>query len=432
MPNKKSTWIPSTKAKYTEVETDSYFDIIKTERDIDVESVINDSTNLLLSTKIELFPNEEQIRILHKWFETCRKLYNFTTKFLDITVLDRTNKKYFIDYDNFNHFVNFPRLRDIYLNPIRDEYRNKEGVEEEQVPVHILDLTIKRCVDAYNSSKAKYVNDPRKKKFKINKLKRDKRYKILNLEKDLFSKVKNGFCVSILEEMKSDQPINKTNARSCVFKYDRCTSRYYIFLPVDVETEDFESRDLTCGIDPGARTFLTVYSHVDCYQIYNNPDFSKYHSKIDNINSRHGKGELKKRSYEKALARYNDNMKNRTKDMHFKAAKFLCSKYNKIRLGKISTEKICSKQKANIGKSTKKTLYALSHAKFILILEHQCAKYSCELELVDEHGTTMTCSSCGNIKRDVGANKVYKCDNKDCGLITDRDINAAKNIRYKK
>jgi putative transposase len=41
--------------------------------------------------------------------------------------------------------------------------------------------------------------------------------------------------------------------------------------------------------------------------------------------------------------------------------------------------------------------------------------------------TTKTCSCCGN-KKEVGKDKIYKCSK--CGLEADRDINAAKNIRY--
>ena len=72
---------------------------------------------------------------------------------------------------------------------------------------------------------------------------------------------------------------------------------------------------------------------------------------------------------------------------------------------------------------------ALSHGKFRERLINQSKKYGVEVEIVNEYQTTMKCSECGNIKKDVGRSKKYKC--KECGLKGDRDMNAAKNIRYK-
>lgn len=72
-------------------------------------------------------------------------------------------------------------------------------------------------------------------------------------------------------------------------------------------------------------------------------------------------------------------------------------------------------------------LYTLSHYKFRERLINQAEKYGTNIEVVSEYLTTKTCSKCKK-KNEVGAKKIYKCTN--CGLKVDRDINAAKNIRY--
>jgi predicted RNA-binding Zn-ribbon protein involved in translation (DUF1610 family) len=44
---------------------------------------------------------------------------------------------------------------------------------------------------------------------------------------------------------------------------------------------------------------------------------------------------------------------------------------------------------------------------------------------IEEHGTSITCSSCGQINRKLGSTKVFKCPR--CEFQADRDINSSKN-----
>ena len=55
-----------------------------------------------------------------------------------------------------------------------------------------------------------------------------------------------------------------------------------------------------------------------------------------------------------------------------------------------------------------------------------CGKVVLDLE---EHGTSKTCSSCGQANRGLGGNKVFKCGR--CGHEEDRDVNSAKNHMLK-
>lgn len=550
MKDKKSNWIPPIDANYRRIKSDSWFDIRSTTRKkkTDINRVTNDDTKVTATKKFRLFPNPDQADILQKWFDLSRQMYNITTLFIRKHILDK--KGVFIEGSDVE-FVNFTKLRDTYLK------NENIALRLHKINSHILDESIKRCVSMYKGCITKYKKGHLD-KICVRKIKEGKRYKTLILDSGQFSTDKNAFCVRALKVMKSDIPFDDHMGTS-ILSYDKYKSKYILAAPITKETTDFKSRELACGIDPGSRTFLTVYSRKDCHQICNDPDFSKYFKKIDNLNARfnasqkelddlyaknkegkqeikkldrkfkaddkkifnlrikintaknkisiinaknkankkkarkkealskkeindqkridtlnakiaddkkkidilfaeskHDKKEIdnlnsaceavekkindlyiisraekKKRRYRKAMARYHDKIVNRVKDMHFKVSKFLCTKFNRIRLGKISTERICSNTKSNISRKTKRIINSLGHSKFRSILEYQCEKYGCELELVNEFKTTMNCSSCGNEKRDVGASKVYHCDDKKCGLVADRDINAAKNIRYK-
>ena len=48
---------------------------------------------------------------------------------------------------------------------------------------------------------------------------------------------------------------------------------------------------------------------------------------------------------------------------------------------------------------------------------------------INESFTSKTCTRCGNIKNNLGANKHYNC--KNCLLKIDRDVNGARNILLK-
>ena len=79
---------------------------------------------------------------------------------------------------------------------------------------------------------------------------------------------------------------------------------------------------------------------------------------------------------------------------------------------------------------TKRLMNQMSFYKFIEILQHKAEEYNTKVILINEYNTTKECSYCGYIKHDVGANKIYNCNN--CNYIIDRDVNAATNIYNRK
>lgn len=67
-------------------------------------------------------------------------------------------------------------------------------------------------------------------------------------------------------------------------------------------------------------------------------------------------------------------------------------------------------------------------SEFRRILTYKCERNGTELIIADRwYPSSKTCSCCGNIKHNLKlSDRVYKCD--ACGLIMDRDENAAKNL----
>jgi len=64
-------------------------------------------------------------------------------------------------------------------------------------------------------------------------------------------------------------------------------------------------------------------------------------------------------------------------------------------------------------------------------LEYKCQWYGSTLTIVDRfYPSSKTCSGCGNVKKELKlSEREYVCEN--CGLVIDRDLNAAINLKNK-
>lgn len=417
----KSKWIPKLGTKFKNIDSNSWFsisEILRNKQKKCRKIKIKNNTTVVRSMCNRIYPTEEQSIILRKWLDLARKMYNITTKFIRKNIyID--NK---IDSKRVTEYVNFRRLRTKYL---RDE---KSKLSTNKINAHILDQAIQRCVTMYKGCLTKYKKNKHF-EFRIRSIKQTKRYHSFDIEKILFSKVKNGFCTNVLGEFKTDISIINPE-KGCILVYDRYTSKYTLHMPQTIEVKTTKVNDLNCGIDPGIRTFLTVYSRNDIIEIGKNINYDKYFKKIDKLNTYYDVNEenedKQSMKYRKSIGKIYDKINNKTKDMHFKTAKMLCARYKKIKIGKFSTSRLVENVSSKLTSKTKRLLYALSHYKFREILQHQCEKYGIKLEIVSEYNTTKMCSHCGKINNPEKS-KIYECS---CGLIVDRDVNAAKNIRY--
>lgn len=62
---------------------------------------------------------------------------------------------------------------------------------------------------------------------------------------------------------------------------------------------------------------------------------------------------------------------------------------------------------------------------FIFRLSYKAERAGAKFVKVNSHNTSQSCSGCGRIVRKNLSERVHKCD---CGLVLDRDVNAARNI----
>ncbi|MGI0085113.1 MAG: RNA-guided endonuclease InsQ/TnpB family protein, partial [Nitrososphaerales archaeon] len=73
-----------------------------------------------------------------------------------------------------------------------------------------------------------------------------------------------------------------------------------------------------------------------------------------------------------------------------------------------------------------KSIHDASWGKLIQYASYKAENAGKRVELVNPGGTTQTCSGCGNVVKKSLSERVHRCPN--CGLLLDRDCNAALNI----
>jgi transposase len=215
-------------------------------------------------------------------------------------------------------------------------------------------------------------------KFLIKDLSKSRSRKNLVIEPASLSKNINAIFKTQLGEMQTNLPLNLIKKNS-ILQYNKKSKQYIIIVPQD-NIEKFNLiRSKKCGIDIGARTFLTTYSNNESYEIgTHNTTYvimKKYFNKLDNLQSSHDNNIINTKTYNLARSKYYDKIRNKIDDMHNKSASFLVQHYEEIIIGKVSTKKMVSNLKNDIYKITKRRLLTLSHYRFRMKLIMMAKKY---------------------------------------------------------
>jgi IS605 OrfB family transposase len=403
-------WFPTLLQVSNNIDTNSWFNMLQknnpNKQNLQKETI--DST-YIKTMKFPIYPTKEQKIILDHWFHAVIDMYNITNKY----ILD-----YYKDNKKIETFIT---IRKILLD------KANKLVEKTKINKHILDYSVKHCVEMYKSAISN-LKSRNIKEFTIKDLDYNKNRYNMVLEPANFSKTKNGFCVRELGEMKSQRTLINFFKSNSILQYNKNSDKYYIISPFDKNINKVVEREDYCGIDLGVRTFATVYSPNNSLEIGTNltSTIDKYNKKMDKIKSDKDLTILTEQKYKKILYKYGNKMRNKTDDLHKKVSVYLVNKYNNIHLGKISTSNVISNKRGNLKEIVKRRINVLSFYKFNETIKKMAIKYKSNVKDINEYMTSKKCHNCQNIHKELGANKVYKCEK--CKIEIDRDINASINM----
>jgi putative transposase len=195
---------------------------------------------------------------------------------------------------------------------------------------------------------------------------------------------------------------------------------YCCFSCEEVPTQPLPPTGCATGIDVGLKVFL-ITAEGD---IVENPRHyrtaEKALVKAQRRVSRRKKGSKRRRKAAQLLAKKHQKVKRQRQDFHHKTALLLVRHYDVIYLEDLRVANLV--QNSHLAKS----ISDAGWAQFRTILEGKAAYAGRRVVAVPAHYTSQDCSGCGERVEKSLSMRTHICTS--CGLVLDRDENAARNI----
>jgi len=414
-----------------------------------INKKIDNISKIISVKKYCIKPTNEQINLLNEWFRECTKVYNCCVDKY------KTNKKLFSQ--------NYMNIKKVIFDEIY-------GESKKSCPYDILTDEIKTFCANLKSANTNLTNGNIK-TFELS-YKNTKKTQCIFIPSTAVTN--KTFYTSHLGKTINglEQLIGKNVTNDCRLFFDKLYRRYIFLVPEYIDKKEILDRGKIVALDPGEKIFMTYHGLNSCGYIGNDvrEKILLYESKIRRwqriIGTKHKKGngvnkekkKVKKQNLRKINMKINKNyrkIQNYVKELHNKTALFLCKTYDKILIpefktqnmvrnnvaknkiteifnkeGKMEGKKELKKyeRKKRLNKRVKFVLNSLSHYNFRQHLINKCNEYGCEIKIVTEEFTSMTCTKCGELSKKY-ENRIKECEK--CKYKINRDINGARNILIK-
>jgi len=207
---------------------------------------------------------------------------------------------------------------------------------------------------------------------------------------------------------------------------------YYVITCVKVEQQPIESQEGIVSLDPGIRTFITYFAHDAVGKLGDeaNLRIQALCERLDDLISEMAlePNGRRRRRLKKVKDRIQKRIKDLTKELHYKVARLLCSRYEYILLPSFETSEMIKRDGRVIRSKTARQMNTFSFYQFGLRLKNIAEKMSVQVIDVTEEYTLKTVSWTGEIINNLGGRKTI---NSNSGQAMDRDYNGARNIYIK-
>lgn len=196
---------------------------------------------------------------------------------------------------------------------------------------------------------------------------------------------------------------------------------WYIAFACDyVPAKPLPATGQSVGVDVGITTFAAL---SDGTMVENPRPYESAQRKLATAQrrvSRRKRGSNRRRKAVALLAKQHDRVRRVRLDFHHKVALDIVRRFDSISVEKLNVAGLARMRLA-------KQVHDAGWAQFATILQAKAESAGREFFAVDPRGTSQECSGCGAVvRKDLGV-RVHDCPM--CGLVLDRDVNAAKNVQ---
>ena len=403
---------------------------------------------MIKSIKLRIYPNKTQLKIIDDTLSACNFVKN---KFLEYNKNNHKEGKKFTDGYEFSVIINKLKKED-------SKYSWLKGISSKAIQEAILSKD-KAYLAFFNGKKG----FP---KFKSRK--RINKESYFFIKDNIHYVSKNIIKLPILKKVRITNSDLLPDISSIISgRIIRHYNKYYVMFIYNDENDnkDIIKNDIKLGIDLGVKDYATIYDGYECHHYKHFKEYDKYKKYYDRIKELQRVISKKvEYNYGKKLNEYLDKYNKEPSEVEKRIMKGKAYKssnirriFNKINKSKVKLtnirdnfiKQLVNKLTARI-KPTKINIEDLdisnmikndetSHKlhgliqesnfyKFRLYLINKCLEYSIKLRLVHTYyPSTQLCSNCGHKNKNIGLNdRTYRCG--ECGMIMDRDENAAINI----
>jgi putative transposase len=211
-----------------------------------------------------------------------------------------------------------------------------------------------------------------------------------------------------------------SNIKHVILKY--INHRWYVCLMLEIMQEQVDSKhsEKIIGIDVGLKSLLAFSDGT----LIDNPRLLRESLIELRIKQRHAsrqkKGSKNQRKTYFQIAKLHEKISNQRMDYLHKVSREIVNNYGLIAFEDLSLKFM--NQNRHLSLSSHDAGFGI----FRQLLVYKAEEAGVQTKAVNPYNTSQRCSSCGNIVPKTLAVRVHTCPN--CGLVIDRDVNAARNV----
>ncbi len=364
-------------------------------------------TTMLLNQKYEIYPNEEQKKILDRWLQYCRQAYNSA-------LLDK-QRKYYTSRKTYS--------RDDMQRQLKLDKKKYPFLKEvPSQPLQEVFLRLKKAFDNFFRKDAKY---PKLKKYKdYNSMtfpqfglnKEGYRYAMsFSQNGKLFNSKLGEIHIELHRPLEGiiKQLILKRQGRKwyAIFCVERPA------LPLSIDSHN------AVGIDVGLNKYAVLSNGME----YENPRFlrkkEKQLKKAQHKLSKRKKGSANYMKQVQRVRGLHEKVANQRRDTLHKLSYNLSNDYSVIAVENLNIRSMVRNRKLS------KSISDAGWGMFRNMLAYKCESHGGVLIKVEPRFSSQDCSFCGNRVKKSLSIRTHICTK--CGTVLDRDYNASLNILHK-